>query len=384
MKELSPGNENYHKVLQYLRCPVCNSSLVFADGSFSCSKCGANYKIVEGIVCFTEFDDAQYIKDVDFLRFEDLEQINLIISSERVESAKATIKEQYSFLYNYLFQQGRADWKFYIDLDEKSKILDLGCGWGNISYELALEYGNVTSVDISLSKLKFLDARASAERIDNIDLIKADWNTRLPFIDEYFDLVILNGALEWVGEYKNKKLPQEYQIELLKEIYRILKKDGTLYIGIENRYGYRYFLGNPDDHSRMRYTSLMPRKLANWYMKIKKGKEYRTYTYSYTGIKKFLSSIGFERVELFYSSLDYKYFSYLIPLGNSKALAYYLNYIYAQEKELAEILKGIVRSIYKRECGKTLQGIKDMLARVVLFQSLFEYFVPSFSIMAKR
>ena len=85
--------------------------------------------------------------------------------------------------------------------------------------------------------------------VDNIFPVASPIKS-LPFSDNFFDLVILNGVLEWValdedtileqhwdgkraGKTSYRKTPEEMQIEVLKELRRVLKPDGFLYIAIK-------------------------------------------------------------------------------------------------------------------------------------------------------
>jgi 2-polyprenyl-3-methyl-5-hydroxy-6-metoxy-1,4-benzoquinol methylase len=57
------------------------------------------------------------------------------------------------------------------------KVLDIGCGVGDVSLlaaRLVGRDGSVTSVDIDPAALETVEARASAEEINNIECVKAD------------------------------------------------------------------------------------------------------------------------------------------------------------------------------------------------------------------
>jgi len=57
------------------------------------------------------------------------------------------------------------------------KVLDIGCGVGDVSLlaaRLVGRHGSVTSVDIDPAALETVGARASAEEINNIECVKAD------------------------------------------------------------------------------------------------------------------------------------------------------------------------------------------------------------------
>lgn len=95
------------------------------------------------------------------------------------------------------------------------KILDLGCGFGEISIYLALKKAQVTSVDISQNMLNVVDKLAKKYRVKTrIKTVKSPAE-KLPFPDNYFDLVYGGNVLHHVD------IPQASL-----EIHRVLKKNG--------------------------------------------------------------------------------------------------------------------------------------------------------------
>ena len=100
------------------------------------------------------------------------------------------------------------------------EILDIGCGTGNLSLELARLGARVTGVDISELMLAIARQKALREKLD-VKFYKADVHD-LPFDDETFDAVVSLSALEFVSDLS----------EALKEAYRVLKHGGRLVIGI--------------------------------------------------------------------------------------------------------------------------------------------------------
>src|SRR5690606_19408659 len=93
--------------------------------------------------------------------------------------------------------------------------------------------------------------------------------------------------------------PKKMQSNFLNEVFRILKPHGLLYIGIENRLSYQYFLGMPEEHIRLKYIALLPRIIANIYSGIYLHKMYRNYTYTYWGYRKLLKSCGFQGIRFY-------------------------------------------------------------------------------------
>ena len=108
-----------------------------------------------------------------------------------------------------------------IKLKNKSRILDVGCGFGNNllpfnkkSYEL---FGTEVSNDIAKIASKFLSS------VGVNAIIKKGFNKSLPFENNYFDLLISINVLHYENSEKD-------MLSSLKEYKRVLKKNGDLIV----------------------------------------------------------------------------------------------------------------------------------------------------------
>ena len=235
------------------------------------------------------------------------------------------------------------------DLDLKNlNVLDLGCGWGDISSYFAEKSKNVVGFDIIPHTLKEIKRKG----IKNLVLVQGDAE-KLPFKDGFFDVIILCGVLEWVGFDKKGKI-KGIQLKVLKEINRILTKGGILYLGIENRIGLNALLGGPEHHIGLPFISLLPRKLANIYARIIRGEKYRTHTYSKGKLEKMLISTGF------YS----KFYTAIPTYGYPK--------IYAKlnKRDLIRLLKKIPNLKYPGYKGKIVSKIGITLTSLGIFKEI--------------
>ncbi len=107
-----------------------------------------------------------------------------------------------------------------IGFDRSVKILDIGCGTGRHSIELAKRGYNITGIDLSDSQLNRARDKAEKQGL-KIDFWKHDAR-KLPFNDE-FDLVIMicEGAFPLMET-------DEMNYEILKNGTKALKTDGKL------------------------------------------------------------------------------------------------------------------------------------------------------------
>ena len=115
------------------------------------------------------------------------------------------------------------------------------------------------------------------------------------------------------------------QLEGLKAALALLRPGGTLYIGIENRIAATY-LFHVTDHNRLKYTTFMPRFLADFITRRKKGKSYRTYTYTKGGYERLLRDAGFSNTARFYiAHPGYNLPQYLILFEDAAALRFIID-----------------------------------------------------------
>jgi SAM-dependent methyltransferase len=235
-----------------------------------------------------------------------------------------------------LVADGRYAWKLLLDLDPKAQVLDLGCGLGNLTKNLAPHVGRVFAMDLTIERLRFARERfAHFNSNDDIVLLAGGDGKYLPFPDKSLDLVVLSGVLEWLGDDEEygespdgkvtkaikmalsifgERNPRAIQQRFLQEIRRVLKPTGQLFIAIENRLNREYFHRRVDHHSGLRFASLLPRFVANLYSIIAARRPYRTYTYSMAGYRSLLKGAGFDRQQFFGLSPGYSHLSEIRPL----------------------------------------------------------------------
>lgn len=110
----------------------------------------------------------------------------------------------------------------------KGRILDWGCGYGQLSYLLKKRGFSVESYDINREE------ELNRVRIRfGIDCVYGDDGSEIPFPETEFDAVVSCGVLEHV----------EDETASLREIYRILREDGYFFIYmLPNLFSYTEFI----------------------------------------------------------------------------------------------------------------------------------------------
>lgn len=100
---------------------------------------------------------------------------------------------------------------------ENELILDLGCGWGNVSFALLKKGFKVIGIDYAEKAIEFCKKTAKKLNLpDNVFFCREATNTKLK--NDSVDVVYCADLVE--------HLYPEVYLEMLKEIKRILKKGG--------------------------------------------------------------------------------------------------------------------------------------------------------------
>ena len=305
--------------MQILRCLKCSEQLDCGPDRCICAGCGAEWPVSGGIPRFFQAPD-HYWGEVG--RKEAREFLEAARRGSWEDVVRTRFAQDDNMRFGLLDLQ-RASWAPMLGIDKRSTVLDIGSGYGAITHSLSRFAGEVFSVEAIPERINFTQERLRQEGIENVHLVQAS-ATALPLEENSFDLVVVNGVLEWVGEWDLTVDPRTVQTNFLKKIYRLLKNDGLLLVGIENRFGLSYFLGNRD-HSGLPYTSLVPRAVASFMLKrnslrhyrteTNTRKQYRTYTYTEGGYRSLLTDAGFADVSSYWADPGYNQPYDLVPLA---------------------------------------------------------------------
>jgi ubiquinone/menaquinone biosynthesis C-methylase UbiE/aminoglycoside phosphotransferase (APT) family kinase protein len=304
-------------------CPRCLGHLTAQPNALVCPSCAATFPQEYGVPNFSAATDYYYGEFPQPLMRSIVETAAREGSARAFDDALRDKTEDWrQYFLHYATDETRAAWQFLLRLPENATVLDMGCGWGNLAISLARNFATVYAMDLVPERAAFSAIRAREAGLQNVRALAGGNTGHLPFPDSCMDAVALNGVLEWVAtSFPQIADPREAQVQVLREVARVLKPDGQVYIGIENRLGFLYFLGRPDEHSKLKFTTLLPRWLANRYSQARRQQPYRTYTHSWRGYRKLLREAGLTDTRFYCPFPEYREFSELVALDRPQNLA---------------------------------------------------------------
>jgi SAM-dependent methyltransferase len=296
------------------------------EEQLACAKCAACFPVREGTPSFV--DTTTYWGEISY---EDMRRANQVARERGWLTALNEVVRPLCDVggVEYFVDPNRADWRFALPSLRDWRVADLGAGWGPLTFALAPFCREVVALEAIWERARFMEVHRTQAGVSNVKVIHAD-ACRLPFVDETFDLVVVNGLLEWVALWNRDGDPREVQRAFLARVRRILRPGGWLYVGVENRIGEKSLRGDKD-HSGLPYTMLMPRRMADWWMRrwpsgyrstAQQG--YRTYTYSYYGYRKLMREAGLELREAYWVLPSYNMPRNMISLANRHVATFYL------------------------------------------------------------
>ncbi len=150
--------------------------------------------------------------------------------------------------------------------NQTGKVLDLGSGSGRNL--IKIKKGKMYLLDFSKEMIKFAKKRAEKEKIP-LEFFVSNL-TKLPFENNFFDSAICISALHCIEGEKNRE-------KVVKELFRVLKKDSQTEIGVWN-------------FNSKRFKNSKKEKMINWR---DKGKRYY-YLFDEDEVHNLFRKVGFK------------------------------------------------------------------------------------------
>jgi SAM-dependent methyltransferase len=299
--------------IERYRCPACREPLADGDDDWSCTGCGVRYPVRRGVPTLIRAESRSpgfvgvmkrsYEEPDKFLDLAEASGWEAALRAIQVPGEPDRLREAIA--------PNRVTWRHAAGVAPGTLVVDIGAGTGGVACQLAAQC-DVISVDRSFVDAAFVGVRARQQALRGLQSIVAE-ACELPLRDAVADVVTLIGVLEWIPTDFPGRDPRESQLHALREVRRVLKPGGRLYLAIENRYYFGYYLGVPEPHARLRHLSLMGRSEADRYSRETRGKPYLELTHSLGEYRALLAEAGFAQVDAYWLHPNYRLTHFMVP-----------------------------------------------------------------------
>lgn len=216
-------------------CSKCKLILENKNEKLFCSNCNESFSIKNGYADFLKgekFDIGNISKD---------KVIELLQKIEQDGYKKASL----NFLNDPIIKPELLDVKsadlIFHGLGKNNfRCLEIGSNLGKTSENLSHIFREVYCVETTEEKIEFQQKRFQYLDKNNITLLACN-PINLPFPDNYFDFILCNGVFESCQIFNSNS--KQSQIKFLKEMKRVLSKNGCLCLSVQNKFGVSQLFG---------------------------------------------------------------------------------------------------------------------------------------------
>ena len=161
-------------------------------------------------------------------------------------------------------------------LNDKSRVIDLGCGTGQIAIMLAPYIGEVIAIDPQEEMLQEGQKLDSVKRLSNITWVEGESADILSLVNKQEDipLTIIARAFHWMDREQT-----------LKDLYRLTKPGGGIAVVVDN---------GPLDGPELPWKRVIKETVKIWLGEERKAGTTGTYTHPTKSFEEFLEESEFE------------------------------------------------------------------------------------------
>lgn len=174
--------------------------------------------------------------------------------------------------------------------DRPGSVLDVGCGLGLTSEEIARAGHTVIGVDRSRFRAAFTNARLTRQSLSGA-AVEGDLSS-VPLPPDTFDAIVMLGVFEWLGHGKPARDVDAEQQRGLDAVAKSLRPGGRALMVIENRYGYPFLIGAPEVHVHRRFIGIAPRRLSRVAKLWRLDSAFDVYTHSLSRLRRMAEQSG--------------------------------------------------------------------------------------------
>lgn len=203
--------------LSMLACPACQADLGLEDAGLRCTSCGAFYGVTGNIpmlFCPNDWEDSRkdvtmtvksFYEETPFPNYDEFDNVGWLVDKARTGTFAKLLDDQVPF---------------------GVRILEVGCGTGQMSNFLSVASRTVFGSDMSLPSLSLGQRFKEQNDLRTVHFVQMNL-FRPCFKPASFDLVICNGVLHHTSD----------PFLGFQTIARLVRPKGYLLVGLYHKYG---------------------------------------------------------------------------------------------------------------------------------------------------
>ena len=272
-----------------LHCTRCEAAATANGRSYKCARCDRRLPVSHGVVWTSEGEPPPLL---GLARYAS-ERGWLAAAEKQFESRGLDARKLMTRL-NGVRTERLGDWYFLVEPEQNGSALLLGDPWGAHMTALSRVMANVVVFEQDPEVAQYLRVRAEQASLRNLPAIVSGRGVNdFPFTREQFSLVALVGP--WSSRASGVGRAETFQ-QLIHAAFRLLRKGGSLVIGIPNRLRLPFTLRNI---GRDKIASTLPAFRAG------------------------LARSGFENLQFYLPFPDFVDYNALVSLDSREALRYF-------------------------------------------------------------
>ena len=216
-------------------CPECKNELFSFENKLHCNKCS------QGYVCNDNYAIFDHCFSVNTESKTEIKDLITKIDRNGYQCAVdefVILNPDLKPLLVYSKFDKSADIIFHGIGRNTSRCLEIKSELGNISEILSNIFMHVYSIEFNDEYAELQKRRFNRNNCNNVSVTQCDL-LKLPFPDNFFDMILCNGVLDNITTFVQKYGSSEAQEKLVLELKRVINDDGCIIFGVQNKHGFK-------------------------------------------------------------------------------------------------------------------------------------------------
>jgi 2-polyprenyl-3-methyl-5-hydroxy-6-metoxy-1,4-benzoquinol methylase len=208
--------DHMRAALEVFCCPACGADLAL-DGEVRCTGCARRYPVEDGIPCLYVPSDADARREETTQRVRAFYEETPFPDYDEFESVEDLVRKAEKGLFARLLND---------QIPFRSRVLEVGCGTGQLSNYLGVAERTMFGADMTLASLRLANEFRARNGLDRVGFYQMNLYRPI-FREGSFDVVICNGVLCAAADPRRG----------FESIVKLVKRGGHILIGTYNTYG---------------------------------------------------------------------------------------------------------------------------------------------------